>query len=125
MNSVPFKLISQLTVLAALYFWADARGYTRAVNVFQVEYAEKLDTATRSAIHKAHRKIAEEVERNQFLHAAELRRAKNERIVDTKFTEVVTYVDKIKYVNNCGVLSADSIKLLNSSIDIGNRTDKD
>lgn len=124
----PYKnisiVIAALVSLTALYSWVDSQGYNRAVTELAQQSADKIAEATDKAIKDAEKEISEAQKRNRLLFDEELKRAKDERIVEVEIREVINEVEKIKYVNNCGRLNDDSIKLLNKSISRVNSTSK-
>ena len=97
------------------------KGYQRAMVELQSEANEKIAEATQEAIDEAQKKMQEALDKQAALHSAELVRAKEERVVETKIKEVIEYVDKVEIRNECRTVGDDIIRLLNNSISAANR----
>ena len=110
--------------IAAIYAITDhyeTKGYNRARLEIQSEANTKIAQATEEAIAQAEKEMQEALDRQANLHAQELVRAREERVVETKIKEVIEYVDKIKIKNECRNVGTDIVSLLNDSISTANR----
>lgn len=118
-------LISIVGGYYALANYHDKKGYDRAVTEITRDAADKISKATGEAINAAEKEIAKALERQRILFDAELQIAEDNKEIEIQIREVISDVEKIVYVNNCGKLNSDSIKLLNKSINYVNRTPSD
>ena len=119
-------VLSLLIMAVSLYFafakYHQSIGYDKAVTEISKESAALVATATIEAIRDAEIAIQDAQKRNRVIFDAELAAAKEEQTVKILIKEVINEVDKIVYVDNCGKLNADSIRLLNKAINHANRT---
>lgn len=118
---IPYKqlgvVLAIIISLTSLYTWVDGRGYARAISEITKESADKVAEATSAAIKHAEIEINKAQKRNRIIFDAELMSAREVQVVEIQIKEVINEVEKIKYVNNCGKLNVDSIRLLNEAID--------
>lgn len=114
------KYLAALISLAGGYFalstYHQGVGYDKAVTEISRDSADKIAAATSKAIHAAEQEIAKALARSRKIFDDELQRAKDERIVEIEVREVLNEVEKIVYINNCGKLNDDSIRLLNQTV---------
>lgn len=109
-------VVVTLLFLTFMYNWVDSRAYNRAVVEIANSSADLLAKATKEALKDAEAKIAEAQKRNRAIFDEELRIAKENTVVESEIKEIITHVDKIIYVDNCGKLNDSSIRLLNETV---------
>ena len=105
-------LIASLTVVRSHYIGV---GYDKAVSEFRGASNEAITKATQKAIIETTKKMQEINRKQQRIFDTEIDRTKNERIVETKYIEVMKYVDKIQIKNECNTIDSSIISLLNNS----------
>lgn len=114
-----------VAVLLGSYKLTYSRGYDKATVDVALKSAEKILEASNESVRKAEIEIEKIKETNRILLEAERNKIIENRIVDVQIQEVIRNVEKIKYVNSCGTLSNDSVRLLNKAIDKVNNASKD
>lgn len=131
MAKIVGKVGAVLTLIATLCgaYYATAKyhqnlGYTKAVTEISNESASKIAEATALAITNAEAEITAALLKQRRLFDAELVMAKEEQKVKVIIEDVYHEVEKIKYINNCGSLNSDSIRLLNKTINTVNNPPK-
>ena len=118
-------LLIMVSVLGGYYALANYHqgvGFDKAVMEISRESADKIAKATSDALKNTEIEIDKALKKQRLLFDADLKKAKEDREVEIQIREVINDVEKIKYVNNCGKLNTDSIRLLNEAIDHVNRT---
>jgi len=116
-------LIGGVASFLSVANYYESKGYKRAVVEIQRESADKIAQATDDALKAAEIEIAKALERQRTLFDADLKRAKEERIVETEFRDIINEVEKIVYVKSeCGTITDDSLRLLKQSVNNANRT---
>lgn len=106
-------------ILAVLSYY-ETKGYNRAINELAESTAQELKAATDKAILKANKDMQEALNKQQAIFDSELVRAKEEALAETKYIEVIEYVDKVEIRDVCSTVDDSIIELLNKSISNSN-----
>lgn len=117
-----FGVIGAVASLYSITGYFETKGYNRAVVEIQGRVNVEIQKATEKALNKATKEMQVALNKQQVVHDAELKRIKNERIVEIEHKKVIEYVDRIEVKNECSTVNDSIVRVLNDSIRNSNAT---